>query len=892
MLRLVTFGGLSLERGDGSAPPRLRPQRLAILAVLAHAGDHGISREGLSAIFWPDAEDARHSLRQALYALRHELGTDVIRSDSALALDSTAISSDVNEFRSAISSGDRLRAASVVAGPFLRGFHIVSSPEFERWRDEERAVLTADASKLLLKLAKDAEAQGDNDSAREYWRRLNILDPLSGRFALGLLKAMAGSGDRAGALAFARAHERLVRRELESDPDPEIRKMEAELRSIPSPSVKRARVVVTENSGEAFDATLPPATTPSLASAPTASLRTRWRRRGVLVGSAAVVVLGSVAAVYAFNDSPKKATFAVGMIREEGVPDTLRIGGVLTDMLATNLARVAGLSVLSNSRLFELMLPGEDTLVAGYSDAARRAGATEILQGRLLPGPRWTLAMEVQRVDLATGLVKGAYRVSAGDRYELVDSMTSQITRDLRAGSPSTSIAEVTTQSPVAYRFYEEGLRAYNQYDESIAARLMRAALNEDSTFAMAAYYAELTAQSDQDRNALRARAIRLAGNAPDRERLTIRADLMAENMDPRAPFVAESLAKRFPTDPRAFQLLAKSKSIRGDFGGAIAALERAVALDSAAEPADRQGCKLCNDFSMLADTYFWADSVSAAERTARRAHTLRPKWHNPWDIMVRVSAMKGDSAAVRGYLRRFSEASPTPNAPMYIVTRTILAEDYDRAEQILQPLIDSPRDDERIGARWYEHIILRNQGRINDAMKLTYPRKEPSDVGLGLASLANGDIKTATGVFVARARGDISDFAPTLQARIRAWNLTLIGMTRIAAHDTAEVRKLADSVEYWGARSLYGRDRRAHHYLRGMLAEMSGRDDEALSHLSQAIHSRTNGFTLVNYEMGKIYLRRNRPADAIAITRSALFGDVDGPNLYVTRTDLHDLMA
>jgi hypothetical protein len=70
------------------------------------------------------------------------------------------------------------------------------------------------------------------------------------------------------------------------------------------------------------------------------------------------------------------------MIREDGVPDTLRIGGVLTDMLATNLARVAGFSVLSNTRLLELMRPGQDTLSVGYVDAARRAGATEILQGR------------------------------------------------------------------------------------------------------------------------------------------------------------------------------------------------------------------------------------------------------------------------------------------------------------------------------------------------------------------------------------------------------------------------------------------------------------------------------------------------------------------------------
>ena len=52
------------------------------------------------------------------------------------------------------------------------------------------------------------------------------------------------------------------------------------------------------------------------------------------------------------------------MIREEGVPDTLRIGGVLTDMLATNLARVAGLSVLANARLFELMRKNLDRVLA------------------------------------------------------------------------------------------------------------------------------------------------------------------------------------------------------------------------------------------------------------------------------------------------------------------------------------------------------------------------------------------------------------------------------------------------------------------------------------------------------------------------------------------------
>ena len=328
-------------------------------------------------------------------------------------------------------------------------------------------------------LANAADTASDRDAAAEWWRRLTLTDPLSGRFALGYLKALAARGDRAAALAFARAHEGIVRRELESDADPDIRKLEAELRAMPTPSVVRFGPVRTDDAPQ--DATTPPAPnegpTPSMVHTGGAVAAAGTRRRRVLVGvmTIAVLVLGvgvlsakRLSAALGLT-SPRATTLAVGMIREEGVPDSLRIGGVLTDMLATNLARVAELSVLANSRLFELMVPGQDTLVAGYSTAARRAGATEILQGRLLPGPDWSLALEIQRVDLQTGMVKGGYRVAARDRYALIDSMTAAIARDLRLQTPGGSVSEATTDSPVAYRLYEEGLRAFHQYDAAAA---------------------------------------------------------------------------------------------------------------------------------------------------------------------------------------------------------------------------------------------------------------------------------------------------------------------------------------------------------------------------------------------------------------------------------------
>ena len=234
VLRLVTFGGLGIEADGGSAAPRLGPPRLALLAVLAAAGDRGVSREKLSGLFWPDFDEerARHSLRQALYAVRSGLGHAAVRSaGSKLLLDERVLVADVAEFLAAVSAGDRERAVSLARGAFLDGFYLQGSPTFERWVEEERGRLSAATLSALLSLATDASRANHADAAVEWWRQLTQRDPLSGRFALGYLRALAARGDRAEALAFTRQHEAVVRRELETDPDPEVTRLEAELRS-------------------------------------------------------------------------------------------------------------------------------------------------------------------------------------------------------------------------------------------------------------------------------------------------------------------------------------------------------------------------------------------------------------------------------------------------------------------------------------------------------------------------------------------------------------------------------------------------------------------------------------------------------------------------------------
>ena len=889
MLRLLTFGGLALQSEDGS-PPRLRSQRLAILAVLA-ASDRGVSRERMYSIFWPEADEerARHSLRQALYALRQELGDDVVHTEAVLQLDRARLGSDVADFRRAIQAGDLPRAAQVASGPFLDGFFLPGAAGFERWVEDERAVLAADITRALLALAKESEARHDLDAAVDWWRRLTRIDPLSSRYALGFIKALAANGDRAGALAFAREHESIVRRELEADPDPGIRRLEAELRAIPSPEVVR---------------TAPPHAATSRTATPTGDIAPPNEtpnpglggRRGLLLGVATALAAVAVAVFLApdrWRSGPPDQTFAVGMIHEEGVPDTLRIGGVLTDMLATNLARVAGLSVLSNTRLLELMRPGQDTQSVGYVDAARRAGATEILQGRLLTGPQWSLALEIQRVEVATGIVRGAYRVQANDRYALVDSMTASVARDLRLRSPAGSVAEATTASPVAYRLYEEGLRALYQYDNAAALRLFRAALEEDSTFAMAAYYDAILEEGDAPSTSTRyGRALRLAARLPERERLLVTSQLLTNTNNPAAVAVAESLSLRYPGEPQSYVQVSNAYISRGDWAAARNAIERAIAIDSVTEPVERQVCRLCEDLMHLSTIYLWWDSLEAAERTAHSYLRLRPGNYYPRHILVLTASLRGDSAATHANLRKLQEVHPIDVSDEYIVGRLILAGDFEGAERRLQLMLDSPKAEEVADAHWLRAMLLRNQGRLAEARRAGSNGGSPHDIIGGIIALESGDYRTALSVFGTRASWDYGDWGAGTAARQQAWSKTLLAMVLVASGDTTRLRSLADTVEYWGQRSNYGRDRRAHHYIRGMLLVAQQRDAEAAAALREAIHSPTNGFTRVNYELGRTLLRLGRPNDAVPVVRAALHGELDGSSLYMSRTELHELLA
>jgi DNA-binding SARP family transcriptional activator/TolB-like protein len=912
VLRLRTFGGVLIEAADGTRVPSPRPQRLALLLIVAAAGRRGVSRNRLLTIFWPDTDEdrARHALSQSIYALRRDLDPTLISAENELRLESGSIASDVQEFREATARRDWPAAYALYQGPFAAGFSFDDAPEFERWLEEERAALARDAAAAFQALAREAATAGDQRRAAEIWQRLTGLDPVSARFAVSYMSALVTLGDRAGAIAHAKQYAVRVRRELDAEPDPDVIGLADRLRQ--ETRARGAAALAPEPGMSA--APTPTAPVPSPVAEVQArtepaqpASRSRALVRGGIAAGILVALAGSVLAVRSVTGARPAPVLAVGQIRDLTAPDSAQLGGVLSEVLATSLARLSDVEVIANSRIIELLRQGTDTIRSARTDAARRAGATEIIEGELVPEAGGRIRLALRRVSLGRGSVRGGYSVSGSDRLALLDSVTSLIAADLNVSPPVRSLAEFTARSPIALRLYEEGLRAYYLGDPYTAKTLFREALQEDSTFAMAAFYGNrATHDLNQPDEALQATALKLASRAPDRERLLILTTVYDDRNEPIALLYADTLLARFPRDPEAVVRAVGARLRREPItDGLRDALERAIAIDSSAPANPKALCRLCQEYASLTTAYRWADSGAAAERSYRRWIAARPQEPGP----VREFAMQqfylgryeAGAALVSRMGRLPPEAHAGPVSPLFY--GRLLTGHLDEVDQACAVQLREEENQALGEYVWLCTLLYRYQGRYRDASALTFSARVPGGGTLKQPFLRDPvreyvlDLEMDRPLLALRvmesALPDPKGYSsPGLYARDLTWALARRATAAVMAREYDLARRLADSTELVGQRSLYGRDPRLHFFVRGLLAAAAGDHQSAVDLYRRSIYSPNFGFTRANLELGRSLLALGRAADAVPVLQASLRGGWDGSNLYVSRTEIHEMLA
>ena len=940
MIRLDTLGALALRGSEGGELRSVltQPKRLALLCYLAVESPRGFQRrDRLFGLFWPELSQAqaRQALRQSLYFLRHSLGEQVVANRGAdeIGIDPSVFRCDVSAFMDLYERGRLEDALALYHGDFLAGFFVDEpSPAFEHWLYSTRDELRQIATSAAWTLADEAASRGSPSEAAHWGRYASRLDPDDERSLQRLIRLLDGQGDRAGALRAYAEFAASLATEFAAEPSAETRALIEAVRNRTEPSraVAWASAKRNEHTSDDADLTQPRELSHRTAPAPVAPItpvrdsvapagmrRTVLRDRAYLALPFIILIPVAVLATRYFRRADPPPIVAVGWIQDPSGADTGAITRTFAELLATDLARVPRLGVISRARLYDVLgqLGARDETPSAISDAARRAGATQLIEAVLSRAADSTIRLDVRRVDLATGITHGMRTFHASTVVELADRATAQIATDFGLRAPTRPLTGVTTTSLTAQRLYEEGLRTFYSREVPAAVRLFHAALDEDSTFAMAAYYAGVGEEQTDGLAARRdlALALRLASHAPDRERLIIRQTWAYATNDPAQLAVAESLVAGYPGDPDAELALGRALGWSGDFLGAIPHLQRVIHMDSLSLAGRSPWCRACDALELAIASYIGADSMGATERVARDWTRMQPNTQEPWWYLASMLARENryDSALAAEHTAERLSSDPAGD----VITRATIAigaGQFAVADQLLSAQAQDANAARRSDALWWLIISLRHQGRLHEALAIaeqmvSTSADEPPGFSTprSLDALAVAQVNFEMGHFeLAAAQFDsISNYewqsspgftreAPGLLARHRIWMTTHVATALAAAHDTTRLASLADSVALWARQSAFFRDRVLHHYVRGLLLEARGNNVAAEREFRDAMVSPIDGYNGVNLELGKVLIAEGRPRDAIAVLQAPLHGSLEASNYYLTQTDLEAMLG
>ena len=864
MIELRTLGTIELRATDGRSLQSViaQPKRFAVLAYLAIAQAPGSfhRRDALVAMFWPelDAEHARAALRNAIYFLRQSLGSEVIRrrGDEELGIDPAFLSCDVIRFEATGSLDE-------YGGPLLPGFHITDAAEFDEWLEMRRRELARHASDIAWSLVDVPNLKRDEVVRRA--QRAVQLSELNDSTLRKLLLAYERAGDRAGATRAFEDFRRRMCSELELEPSDEmvtlLDRVSARTTTLPESAPPIADVLEERVHGQ------------------------RKKRWIPAVVTAALVTTIAVAALFARRSDPEPILAVTTIHNLTGI-DSVQYARSLPELLATSLARAPRVQVISSARLYELTagLDHADT-TALLARAAKRAGATEHIEGAIYRLADGQLRLDVRRVDSNTGNVRASHSVTGRDVFAVVDNASDLI---IPGSTTQTSIADVTTSSTLAWQLYVRGLRAnYLHNDRDAAIMYFKGALEEDSAFAMAAYYIGLLAPDFRYAR----RAAQLAGRTTDRERLQILANWAYMQNDPAQVAYADTLATRYPSLPESHFLLGRTRGLSGDFTGALAALQRAVTIDSAGLNGNRNNCVACDALGDIAHAYIMMDSMDAAVRTMQMLVRRRP------DLLAAREGLSNTYEASG----RFDDAlriRPTTGvyggfAEIYPAVIAIHKGDFASADELLGVRMRSPNQHTRNEARWYHVISLRNQGRLHEALKLSSDSTVIDPLVRGIVLFEAGRYREAAALWERLAGRVDQEAKPHFHVRDSVWRVTHAAAAFAAAGDTARVKALADVIEKLGPRSAYGRDQKLFHHLRGLVLAARGDHIAAIREYRAGLFSPTGGYIRGNLEIGRSALALRRFDEAIAALQPAFRNaGLQSVSLYATRTELHELLG
>ncbi len=374
--------------------------------------------------------------------------------------------------------------------------------------------------------------------------------------------------------------------------------------------------------------------------------RLKVTRKSLWIGVGAIVLI-MIAVILILRQRILKRKITPSTIKANSIAvmyfdnhtDEPNLEKILVDMLTTNLSRYEELEVVSSQRLFDIFkLIGEDKIETidkhVATEVANRAQVKTMLLGSIIKiGNK--IHINTQLCDVQTGSNIGSEQVEGSkleDIFTMADSLTARVRDGLevsvvRVGGQDLKIADVTTSSYQAYKYFLQGREAYEKRYFDDARQFLKNAIDLDSTFAIAYLYlswATFNLANFEEANDAGIKAKKFADKATDKERSFIEADIGSSEERFQ---ILQKMAEKYPKEKRVHLDLGNYYRRRKQFHEAIEAFNKAIELDP------NYGLAI----NALAITYAQMGDFKKSDQYFIRYASLFPEEANPYDSMAEI---------------------------------------------------------------------------------------------------------------------------------------------------------------------------------------------------------------------------------------------------------------
>ena len=408
--------------------------------------------------------------------------------------------------------------------------------------------------------------------------------------------------------------------------------------------------------------------------------------------------------------------------------DKDKIARMITHLLIAGLSESPQyLQVVSSQRLYDILkLLGKENLnvidKTVASEVAKKAGVKWIVTGTVLQTkPNIVLISELS--DAVAGKILATQRVSGAigeDLFAVVDKLSPQIAKALSLPDQAKKelekpVAQVTTHSQEAYRYYLEGLDYFNKAYFFESVKSMSKALETDSTFAMAYYwlaYMRYMSKDIKTARELMTKAIKYSDKITQKEKLYIKSmEVYISGNYSQAIKELQKIVEQYPDEKEAFfELGTIYFNDLHQFKEAVHYLSKAIQIDPFYKMA----------YNVLAYAYDQTGDFDKSIWAINKYIELAPDEPNPYDSRAELYAWNGRlDQAIESYKKALEIKSDFYSSQSMLGVMYLFKKDYAKAESYFEALSSSSEKLLRSGGRLLLAFIPLYQGRFDDALKV-----------------------------------------------------------------------------------------------------------------------------------------------------------------------------